>query len=220
MEILVIGNEWNEQECRLKFGDQHQFQRPEIGRGVENDLRRFTLIFDFPGDEKQMPAYKDFEGTVFIDVSKNALRDFLNTTTTKATFFGFVGLPTFLNREVLEVSLAKNADLQKLENICHSLKTKFAVVKDQIGLITSRVICMIINEAYFAIQDNIASRDDIDLAMKLGTNYPFGPFEWCEKIGIRNVFDLLNAVYKSTKDERYKVCDLLKEEAGHLTQRR
>ena len=77
---------------------------------------------------------------------------------------------------------------------------------------------MIINEAYFAIQENIASRGDIDLAMKLGTNYPFGPFEWCEKIGIKNVYDLLNAVYESTKDERYKVCELLEEEANHFSQ--
>jgi 3-hydroxybutyryl-CoA dehydrogenase len=80
---------------------------------------------------------------------------------------------------------------------------------------------MIINEAYFAIQENIASRSDIDLAMKLGTNYPFGPFEWCEKIGIKNVYELLIAVYDSTRDERYKVCELLEEEAKsfHAKQR-
>jgi 3-hydroxybutyryl-CoA dehydrogenase len=122
-------------------------------------------------------------------------------------------MPTFLSREIFEVSSSQNADLEKLEEACGRLNTKFAAVKDQVGLVTPRVICMIINEAYFAIQENIASRNDIDLAMKLGTNYPFGPFEWCEKIGIRNVYELLNAVYENTKDDRYKICPLLKKEA-------
>ncbi len=80
-------------------------------------------------------------------------------------------------------------------------------------MVTPRIICMIINEAYFAIEENVASRNDIDLAMKLGTNYPYGPFEWCDKIGIKNVYELLNAVQMYTKDDRYKICELLKKEA-------
>ncbi|NOS93153.1 MAG: 3-hydroxyacyl-CoA dehydrogenase, partial [Cyclobacteriaceae bacterium] len=47
---------------------------------------------------------------------------------------------------------------------------------------------------------------------KLGTNYPYGPFEWCNKIGIENVYHLLNTVYHDTHDERYKICALLKRE--------
>ena len=72
---------------------------------------------------------------------------------------------------------------------------------------------MIINEAYFAIEEDVASRTDIDLAMKLGTNYPFGPFEWSQRIGIKNVYQLLKAVFESTQDERYKICSLLEREA-------
>jgi 3-hydroxybutyryl-CoA dehydrogenase len=53
--------------------------------------------------------------------------------------------------------------------------------------------------------------------MKLGTNYPFGPFEWGERIGIKNVYELLTAVYEHTNEERYQVCDLLKKEAAHFT---
>jgi 3-hydroxybutyryl-CoA dehydrogenase len=48
--------------------------------------------------------------------------------------------------------------------------------------------------------------------MKLGTNYPLGPFEWAKKIGIENVYLVLDSVYKDTKDERYKICPLLKKE--------
>jgi 3-hydroxybutyryl-CoA dehydrogenase len=71
---------------------------------------------------------------------------------------------------------------------------------------------MIINEAYYTVQEETATRDDIDRAMKLGTNYPFGPFEWCQRIGINHVYEVLEAVYEDTRDERYKICPLLKKE--------
>jgi 3-hydroxybutyryl-CoA dehydrogenase len=222
MEILVIGSEINLQECRAKFGDQHLYRVAKIHSEAEQFFRLETIIFDFRMSEtlNEIGIYQNFAGIVFFDLSKNSLEQLVNSTETKAAFFGFCGLHTFLNLEILEVSLSRKTDLEKLEEVCRKLNTKFAVVKAQVGLLTARVICMIINEAYFAIQENIASREDIDLAMKLGTNDPFGPFEWCEKIGVGNVYELLNAVYESTKDERYKVCELLEEEAGHFTQRR
>jgi 3-hydroxybutyryl-CoA dehydrogenase len=71
---------------------------------------------------------------------------------------------------------------------------------------------MIINEAYYTVQEGTAEREDIDLGMKLGTNYPHGPFEWCAKIGIQNVYELLEAVYDDTKEERYKICPRLKKD--------
>jgi 3-hydroxybutyryl-CoA dehydrogenase len=111
------------------------------------------------------------------------------------------------------VSLRKQSDLSSLEKVCKELSTEFVVVEDRVGMATPRVICMIINEAYFTVQEGTATREDIDVAMKLGTNYPYGPFEWCEKIDIRNVYQLLQSVYQETKDERYKICSLLKEES-------
>jgi len=46
--------------------------------------------------------------------------------------------------------------------------------------------------------------------MKLGSQLSVGPFEWCDKIGISDVFETLTALYEDTKDERYKICPLLK----------
>ncbi len=48
---------------------------------------------------------------------------------------------------------------------------------------------MIVNEAFFAFGEKISTIEEIDMAMKLGTNYPNGPFEWAEKIGIENIFN-------------------------------
>lgn len=99
-----------------------------------------------------------------------------------------------------------------LKRICDELKTDFLLVDDRIGLVTPRVICMIINEAYYTVQEGTASREDVDMAMKLGTNYPYGPFEWCNRIGIKHVYELIEALYDDTQDERYKICPLLKKE--------
>jgi len=78
-------------------------------------------------------------------------------------------------------------------------------------MITPRVVCMIINEAFYTVQEGTATEGDIDQAMKLGTNYPHGPFEWCDKIGLNDVYETLEALYQDTHDERYKICSLLKQ---------
>jgi 3-hydroxybutyryl-CoA dehydrogenase len=126
---------------------------------------------------------------------------------------GINALPTFLERNTLECtnpyklagkSLKELADLLGYPNI--------EVVGSRVGLITPRVICMIINEAYYTVQEGTANREDINQAMRLGTNYPKGPFEWCDAMGLQNVYEVLEAMYNDTKDERYKICSLLKQE--------
>jgi len=76
--------------------------------------------------------------------------------------------------------------------------------------VTPRVISMIINEAYFALDEGISSKEEIDTAMKLGTNYPYGPFEWSEKIGLKKIYDLLIAL--TTTNSRYKPAPRLEQE--------
>jgi 3-hydroxybutyryl-CoA dehydrogenase len=100
--------------------------------------------------------------------------------------------------------------MPNLETCMTQLGLAFLPVEDRVGLIKPRVIFMIINEACYTLQEGTASIEDIDLSMKLGTNYPFGPFEWCDKIGIGYVFETLFSLYDDTKDERYKICPLLK----------
>ena len=69
---------------------------------------------------------------------------------------------------------------------------------------------MIINEACYTLQEGTATIPDIDLGMKLGTSFPKGPFEWANLIGVSEVYHTLKAIYEDTKDERYKICPLLK----------
>ncbi|MBK7308373.1 MAG: hypothetical protein IPI88_16100 [Chitinophagaceae bacterium] len=98
------------------------------------------------------------------------------------------GWATFLNRSVWEIAGTVN---EEVDAVFKSLHIKINFVKDEPGFIAARVIAMIINEAYFALEDNVSSKTEIDTAMKLGTNYPFGPFEWVGLIGNKNVLALL-----------------------------
>ncbi|WP_066837298.1 3-hydroxyacyl-CoA dehydrogenase family protein [Rufibacter ruber] len=123
---------------------------------------------------------------------------------------GVNALPTFFNREILEVSVLREESKREVDKACVFLATLYELVEDRVGMVTPRVICMIINEACYTLQEGTATKEDIDLGMKLGTNYPFGPFEWANRIGVKHVYELLAAVYEDTKDERYKICPLLK----------
>lgn len=216
MNILVIGNTRNLNECQAKFGD-HQYTLEGDHREAERFVASSDLVFDFIIDEEpfQIEIYLEKPtARVFLNTAKISLAELSNLADhkIKAHVFGFNGLPTFVNREVLEVCRLEAAHETELAAICTSLNTRYLVVDDRVGLVTPRIICMIINEAYYTVQEGTATREDIDKAMKLGTNYPYGPFEWCNRIGVKHVYELLEAVYEDTHDERYKICPLLKKE--------
>ena len=90
-------------------------------------------------------------------------------------------------------------------------KKKIIATPDEPGFISARIISMIINEAFYAKGENISTENEIDIAMKLGTNYPFGPFEWANEIGIKNIYDLLVSLSKN--DVRYNPSPLLEKKA-------
>jgi 3-hydroxybutyryl-CoA dehydrogenase len=73
---------------------------------------------------------------------------------------------------------------------------------DTAGMVRARIIAMIINEAYHALGEGVSTEEDIDTAMKLGTNYPYGPFEWASRIGHDNIVELLEIM--SLTDKKYQ----------------
>jgi 3-hydroxybutyryl-CoA dehydrogenase len=217
MNILVIGEVENLEECKARFGESHTYMFETDHREAERYVETNDVVFDFIIDEEpfQIEIYRDkAHGKVFLNSAKISLAELskLSEHSLKATLFGFNGLPAFLNRKILEVSILKPEHEASLKDVCEKLQSEYLLVDDRVGLVTPRVVCMIINEAYYTVQEGTASRDDIDKAMKLGTNYPYGPFEWCSRIGIEHVYEILEALYEDTHDERYKICPLLKKE--------
>jgi 3-hydroxybutyryl-CoA dehydrogenase len=119
--------------------------------------------------------------------------------------------PGFLKRSIAEVCCNDEVSKNDAEKILGLLNRKAEWVPDIKGFISSRVVSMIINEAYFALQENVSTKEEIDIAMKLGTNYPYGPFEWSKKIGLKNIAALLTEL--SLTEKRYQPADLLLKEA-------
>ncbi|MCA6074398.1 3-hydroxyacyl-CoA dehydrogenase family protein [Fulvivirga sedimenti] len=212
MQFLVIGDQSLFDELRKKLGNDHHFTHVEGIELLEYN-NQFDCVFDFTAEESIDNISELLEGVdaglYFINAVKSSLHEisFL-LGELPSSVIGFNGLPGFLDRDIWEVTTLEN----ELPAGIADLPIRFVRVDDRVGMVTPRVICMIINEAYYTVQEGTASREDIDLGMKLGTGYPYGPFEWAERIGIQHVYELLEAMYEDTRDERYKICPLLKKE--------
>jgi 3-hydroxybutyryl-CoA dehydrogenase len=118
--------------------------------------------------------------------------------------------PTFLQRNLCELALPDSINEESIAEIFNQLNWQYRIVPDIPGMITARILAMIINEAYFTWGSGVSSKEEIDIAMKLGTNYPIGPFEWSKKIGLKRVHELLKELGRT--DERYVIAPALAEE--------
>ncbi len=90
-----------------------------------------------------------------------------------------------------------------------NLEKEMAVSQDYPGFIVNRVLIPMINEAIFALYEGIATAEDIDKGMKLGTNQPMGPLTLADFIGLDTVLAIANVLYDGFKDPKYRPCPLL-----------
>lgn len=172
----------------------------------ENDaVSDAALYIDFCFEEKgdrfaaitEKPVLVNAVLTVSTELSPNKIR--------------FNGWNGFFERSLLEIAGNNDYWLKQAENYLGELGWQYKIVPDVPGMIAPRVIAMIINEAYFGLGDDLSTKSAIDTAMKLGTNYPYGPFEWCEKIGTDKIHHLLKKL--AEKNSRYTPAPLLEKEA-------
>ncbi|HEX9665999.1 MAG TPA: 3-hydroxybutyryl-CoA dehydrogenase [Thermodesulfobacteriota bacterium] len=83
--------------------------------------------------------------------------------------------------------------------------------KDMPGFIVNRILMPMLNEAVFTLQDGVGSADDIDKAMKLGTNQPMGPLALIDLIGLDVTLDVIDVLYKEFQDSKYRAAPLLRQ---------
>ena len=98
------------------------------------------------------------------------------------------------------------------------LEKEMAVSQDYPGFIANRILIPMLNEAIFALYEGIATAEDIDKAMKLGTNQPMGPLTLADFIGLDTVLAIANVLYDGFKDSKYRPAPLLVKmvNAGYL----
>jgi len=215
MNILMVGERERADELRTTLSALKDSQLDYSDGDSDEDYSNYDCIFDlnFDDDSSNLSIYASLrDKPVFVSAVKLSLNEaaYINPGKIKCMLFGINAMPTFLSQPVWEVSLYRKFQTPALNDLMRKFGINYLSVEDRVGLVKPRIIFMIINEACYTLQEGTANIADIDLGMKFGTNYPFGPFEWCDKIGVSEVFETLAALYEDTKDERYKICPLLK----------
>ena len=165
------------------------------------------IDLDFMNQPSRLKALKQLNGIVIID----SVIDTLNNL--GASFVRINAWPGFTER-IVEGSCLNESLKQVVESIFQAFGKQVQWLPDEPGFVTPRVISMVINEAYFALDEGVSTKEEIDLAMKLGTAYPYGPFEWAGKIGLQNVLALLTRL--SEEKPQYEPAPLLVREAAAL----
>ncbi|RYY89541.1 MAG: hypothetical protein EOO15_05945 [Chitinophagaceae bacterium] len=159
------------------------------------------LLFD--GSELRLAQLRAHTGSVWVnDVAGAAVES------------GFVRINSwrgFTANGVVEAAAAGHlqADAEAAASL---LGKKLEWLPDTPGFVSPRVVAMIINEAFHALSEGVSTKEEINTAMKLGTAYPYGPFEWAAIIGLKNVAGLLQAMARI--NPRYEPNALLLQEAG------
>ncbi len=215
MKILTVGDAHRLAELHAALPEDSKIESLGYNELIRRDLSGYDIIFDLNLDDypDNLSFYAALDHVIVIGSAvKKSLVEMKRYAPEAilCTLVGINALNGFLGRSLKELSLYNMEDRSRLENILRYLGWEGRIVADRVGLVTPRVICMIINEAYFTLQEGTASMEDIDMGMKLGTNYPKGPFEWAAEIGYKDVYETLEALYQDMHDERYKICPRLK----------
>jgi 3-hydroxybutyryl-CoA dehydrogenase len=119
--------------------------------------------------------------------------------------------------EIVRALETSEASLQAVEDVAKQMGKETVLIRESPGFVTSRVNAMIGNEAFYMLQEGVASARDIDKALKLGLNHPMGPFELVDLVGLDTRLSVLQFLHRSL-GEKYRPCPLLVQyvKAGRL----
>ncbi|USN51898.1 MAG: 3-hydroxybutyryl-CoA dehydrogenase [Myxococcales bacterium] len=120
--------------------------------------------------------------------------------------------------EIIRGHHTSDETLNKAIKTVESLGKVSTIAHDYPGFIANRILMPLINEAFFALMENVASAHDIDQTMKLGCNFPMGPLALADFIGLDTCLAIIEVMHKGLGDDKYRPCPLLRKyvEAGML----
>jgi len=127
-------------------------------------------------------------------------------------------VPLMRGVEIVRSLLTSEETVNTSLGFVKSLGKDAVVVKDSPGFVTNRILPLVMNEGAKLLEENLASIEDIDKICRLSFNWPMGPLELNDLVGIDVTVDLLEAIYQQTGWERYKPAPILKRmvEIGYL----
>jgi len=119
-------------------------------------------------------------------------------------------VPLMKSVEIVRSLLTSDETVQVTLDFARSLGKEPVVVKDSPGFVANRIYMLTVNEAAKSLEESVATIEDVDKLMRLSFNWPMGPFELADLVGVDVVVDLLEGIYQQTGWDRFKPTPLLK----------
>ena len=112
--------------------------------------------------------------------------------------------------EIVKALESSEATLAAISEVAQKMGKETVMIRESPGFVTSRINAMIGNEAFYMLQEGVASARDIDKALKLGLNHPMGPFELVDLVGLDTRLSILQYLHR-TLGEKFRPCPLLEQ---------
>ncbi len=185
-----------------------------IEAATENEALKVKIL-------KELDAALKSDTIIATNTSSISITQLAAATKRPDRFVGmhfFNPVPMMALVELIRGLATSDATIATAQDLAKALGKTPITVKNSPGFVVNRILCPMINEAIFCLQEGLATAEDIDAGMKLGTNQPIGPLALADMIGLDIMIAVMNVFYEGFNDPKYRPAPLLKEmvAAGYL----
>jgi len=154
------------------------------------------------------------EKTIFAsNTSSLSVTEMASATKRPGKFIGmhfFNPVPMMKLVELIRGFLTSDETSETVKELSEKIGKTPVTSTDSPGFIANRIALPLLNEAFYTLMEGVATKEDIDTAMKLGYNHPMGPLELSDLVGLDTVLSILDVYYKEFGDPKYRACPLLR----------